>query len=127
MEFYKTLSRLDPDGVTIEQARTLQELFSNFMANFKVDGKGVIPTREGARISQLRLALEKDLSTLINIDGDIDMVNVIGMLSKIKKSLPFRPDHGQLIGDDLTKADINPGYSYIGRLRDMNFPRQMID
>ena len=60
-EFYKTMSRLDPDGVTIEQARTLQELFSDFMANFKVDGKGNIPTREGTRIGQLTLALEKDL------------------------------------------------------------------
>ena len=55
-----------------------------------------------------------------HINGDIDMVNVIGMLSKIKKSLPFRPDHGQLIGDDLTKADINPGYSYIGRLKGLS-------
>ena len=39
-EFYQTLSKLDPDGVTIQQYRTLQKLLSDFQANFKVEGKG---------------------------------------------------------------------------------------
>jgi mannonate dehydratase len=31
--------------------------------------------------------------------------------------LPMRPDHGQLLADDIGKARINPGYSLIGRMK----------
>lgn len=31
--------------------------------------------------------------------------------------IPFRPDHGQSIGADLTTASHHPGYPYVGRLR----------
>ena len=48
--------------------------------------KVVVPTREGARISQLRLALEKDLSTLINIDGDVDKVILDTAMEKLTRA-----------------------------------------
>ncbi len=33
-----------------------------------------------------------------------------------RPAIPLRPDHGHLLGDDITKTT-NPGYSYIGRVK----------
>lgn len=73
-KFYSTLAALDPDGITIQQARTLQEMFTNFQANFKIEGKGIVPEKETARITQLGLAMESDFNRLVNIDDDVDKV-----------------------------------------------------
>ena len=29
----------------------------------------------------------------------------------------MRPDHGHTLGDELEQEDVNPGYSYVGRLK----------
>ena len=62
-----------------------------------------------------------------HLDGDNDMVGVMGALLDEEarrreqgSSLPaiaMRPDHGHLMGDEIGRPGINPGYSYVGRLK----------
>ncbi len=61
-----------------------------------------------------------------HIGGDTDMVALIDAIlteeerrakdGKADSSIPFRPDHGQAILDDLTR-DTQPGYPAVGRLK----------
>jgi mannonate dehydratase len=59
-----------------------------------------------------------------HLAGDVDMVAVIDVLLKEDRrrndgeKIPFRPDHGHRMLDDLSSARrVNPGYTAIGRLK----------
>ena len=61
-----------------------------------------------------------------HLDGDTDLIGVVASLlreearraeeGRADATIPMRPDHGQLLIDDIGKK-VNPGYSCIGRLK----------
>ncbi|TAP42638.1 mannonate dehydratase [Alteromonas sp. KUL49] len=56
-----------------------------------------------------------------HLDGDNDMVGLIGALLDAEKrtgnQIPMRPDHGHLMADEIGADGVKPGYSYMGRLK----------
>jgi mannonate dehydratase len=58
-----------------------------------------------------------------HLDGDVDMIAVLRALIAENAQredawrIPFRPDHGHRMLDDIEKTRINPGYTGIGRLK----------
>jgi mannonate dehydratase len=61
-----------------------------------------------------------------HLAGEVDMVRLVAALmaeedrrraeGRADCEIPMRPDHGHLLGDD-GKKRVNPGYSFIGRLK----------
>lgn len=58
-----------------------------------------------------------------HLAGDTDMFAVVKQMLKIQQQvetpIPFRPDHGHQMMDDLSKSN-NPGYSGIGRMKGLS-------
>ncbi len=62
-----------------------------------------------------------------HLDGDNDLISLVSTLLKQESTrrqtgsslpeIPMRPDHGHTMGDELEQSGVNPGYSYVGRLR----------
>ena len=64
---------------------------------------------------------------LLGPSGDNDLIGVVSTLLEQESSrrrsgssmteIPMRPDHGHTMDDELEREDVNPGYSYVGRLK----------
>ncbi len=61
-----------------------------------------------------------------HLDGDNDMVGLINALLDEEQArrrqgrfdnIPMRPDHGHLLGEEIGQSNVNPGYSFSGRLK----------
>ncbi len=61
-----------------------------------------------------------------HLDGDNDMIGLIGALldeehrrqeEGREDRIPMRPDHGHLLDSEDDGGDVNPGYSYAGRMK----------
>ncbi|MEY4590485.1 MAG: hypothetical protein RL497_2561 [Pseudomonadota bacterium] len=62
-----------------------------------------------------------------HLSGDNDMVGLISALldeqhrrksaGALNWQIPMRPDHGHLLADEIDMPGVNPGYSYVGRLK----------
>ncbi len=70
-----------------------------------------------------------------HLDGDNDMHAIAKQLLKEEKYrqeygdksiIPMRPDHGHLIGNEINEDNVNPGYSFVGRLRGLSELRGLI-
>ena len=56
------------------------------------------------------------------MEGNINISKIIDLLllNNKKFCLPFRPDHGLLLCNEIFEEDIKPGYSLIGRLKGLS-------
>ena len=61
-----------------------------------------------------------------HLDGDNDILGLVAALLDEERRrdgegrtdrIPLRADHGHLLGDEIGRDDVNPGYSFGGRMK----------
>lgn len=70
-------------------------------------------------LRNVSLSSPKSFTEENHLEGRVDMYALVKALTELPEysaPLPYRPDHGHRMLDDLNK-NVNPGYSAIGRLR----------
>jgi mannonate dehydratase len=95
-------------------------LGANKINDFPAMMKGINKRIHFAHLRNVIKDTEGNFFEADHLDGDVDMYAVMKELIAIQQTvdyaIPFRPDHGHQMLDDLHKK-ANPGYSAIGRLR----------
>jgi mannonate dehydratase len=79
-----------------------------------------------AHLRSVRREADGSFTEADHLDGDVDLVALVAELMREERrrrdagradaEILMRPDHGHLLGDD-GKKRVNPGYSFIGRLK----------
>ena len=79
-----------------------------------------------AHLRQVMRVSDGSFHEAAHLSGSSDMVGAIRALLeeearrrrglRTDHAIPMRPDHGHLLGDDIGKK-VNPGYSFVGRLK----------
>jgi mannonate dehydratase len=69
-----------------------------------------------AHLRNVRKDPDGSFEEAAHLTGDTDMVAVIAALMAGAPGIPFRPDHGHELLDDVTRGT-HPGYPLVGRLR----------
>jgi len=79
-----------------------------------------------AHLRQVTRELDGSFYEAEHLAGSSDMVALIRVMleeetrrrreGRLDHEIPMRPDHGHLLGDDIRKK-VNPGYSFVGRLK----------
>jgi len=101
-------------------------LGSNAQSDVVAIAKEFAPRVHFAHLRNVRREGDGSFFEADHLEGETDMVRLVAALmaeedrrrsqGRADAEIPMRPDHGHLLGDD-GKKRVNPGYSFIGRLK----------
>ena len=114
--------RLDANGMTL----CAGSLGSNAQNDVVAMAKEFGPRVHFAHLRNVKREPDGSFFEADHLAGETDMVRLVAALmteedrrraeGRADAEIPMRPDHGHLLGNDGEKR-VNPGYSFIGRLK----------